>query len=840
MNIVPMLLGAFSVVASEHRIPVSIRMEDEWHRQYVALNHDLARRDFFEGIQEQAFRSEALIFDADRDPADVVLRRTFALLEDLEQSNPAISFDEYFNAWQHLDAARLTIEVDNIAVRYHLYLEACRLRRQIAFSNPILDFDDVVFIKRHRALYDHMVDQYAGIAATPGGGLFVLENAFGANPHIRDVLADAVVERGRLRGERLCGGPSTPPELHYDGLGTRHGNDTGGSFLSPHLSYDARYILFAYVENRGDQQIRHHTNHPEQGYWHEGRCYHIFRVNVDGSGLEQITDGNWNDFDPVLMPSGRIVFNSERRGGYLRCGRVCPVFTLFDMAPDGSDIRRISFNESNEWHPSVSHDGMIMFTRWDYVDRHGVVAHHPWVITPDGRDPRAIHGNYSQRYDRADMQLDIRAIPNSRKYVATAAPHHGQAFGSLIVFDPRVPDDDKMAPVRRLTPEAPFPESEGAIDAQTFGQATPLSENYYLAVYDAAMEVPGIEVPKGHYGLYLLDSFGNRELLYRDVEIGSHNPLPLRPRPVPPVIPEQSQRIAENEEPEAIVGVVDVYDSLMPWPEGTKIDALRVYQIFPLSVASDLVPHNTGIQIPQGADSINLARAVLGTVPVESDGSAYFKIPALRTVYFQALDSDGLAVTSMRSATQFQPGEQAMCQGCHEPRHNAPPPVAFPMAMQRPPSVLEPDVDGSNPFSYPRLVQPVLEQNCVACHQENADTAPPLDSSLATYPGGNWMNRDTVYYQSYISLAPEFGFYDYGGTGFDDPKWYRTTPGEFGARASRLYAMLQAGHHDVELSDEDMHRIVLWLDSVSLFYGVYEKEGGEAQLRGEIAYPTLK
>ena len=101
------------------------------------------------------------------------------------------------------------------------------------------------------------------------------------------------------------------------------------------------------------------------------------------------------------------------------------------------------------------------------------------------------------------------------------------------------------------------------------------------------------------------------------------------------------------------------------------------------------------------------------------------------------------------------------------------------------------------------------------------------------------MDTTTTYFRSYVSLAPNYGFYDYGGTGWDDPAWYRTVPGKFGARASRLYNMLKEGHHDVELSQEDLHRIVLWLDSVSLFYGVYEKEGGEAQLRGEIVQPTL-
>jgi len=551
-----------------------------------------------------------------------------------------------------------------------------------------------------------------------------------------------------------------------------------------------------------------------------------------------LADGSFNDFDPCFMPSGRIALISERRGGYLRCGRVCPTYTLFDVAGDGSDVRCLSYHETNEWHPSVAHNGMIVWTRWDYIDRHGVIAHMPWITTPDGRDPRVIHGNFAIRSKRPDMEVDIRAIPESQRFVATAAPHHGQSFGSLVVFDPTAEDDDAMNPVKRVTPDVGFPESQGG--SRSYGQAWPLSEDYYLCVY-APREVGAIE-SRGIFGVYLVDAFGNKELIYRDPDIACHNPIPLRPRPVPPVLPEQSQRVAADGPAEATVAVLNVYSTLKPWPKQTRIKALRVYQVLPLSIASARVSHATGMQIPQATDSINLARAVLGTVPVEEDGSAHFTAPARKELYFQALDQQGLAVTSMRSGTHLQPGERMVCQGCHEPRHRTPAAAAdaIPLAMRREPSRLEPDVDGTNPFSYPRLVQPVLQRHCVKCHAEKADEAPPLDSRVVRTARGSYMNPVTEYYVSYLSLAPQYGFYDYGGTSFNDPKWYRTTPGEFGARASKLYELLQKGHYDVKLPPEDMHRLTVWLDSCSLFYGVYEKEGGRAQLRGEIAEPTLE
>jgi hypothetical protein len=346
-------------------------------------------------------------------------------------------------------------------------------------------------------------------------------------------------------------------------------------------------------------------------------------------------------------------------------------------------------------------------------------------------------------------------------------------------------------------------------------------------------------VGKGIYGIYLVDSFGNKELIYRDPEIGCHNPMPLAPRRKPPVIPDASVQVAANEPAEGTMAVIDVYQSLKPWPAGTKIKALRVYQVLPQPLGSVALPHTTGIQIPFSL-SVNVARKILGTVPVESDGSAYFTVPARKELFFQALDENGLAVQSMRSATHVQPGEKTTCQGCHEPKSHTP--VATKgnaLAMQRPPSRIQPDVDGTNPFSYPRLVQPVLNKNCVPCHQKNPDKAPRLDDGLVEIKQKRWYT-DGTFFASYVSLAEKYGFYDYGGHNWDDERTYRTIPGEFGARASKLYPMLVKGHHDVKLSPEELHRIAVWLDSTSPFYGVYEKEGGLAQLRGEIPKPTLE
>jgi len=676
-------------------------------------------------------------------------------------------------------------------VRRGLYLDARRLLRRIAFCNPLLaEIDKLLFIKRHDSGgVFHMCDQYYGCNARPGGGLFVLHDPFSENPKLVNLLENSVVEKGRLKGQKL----------------------DSGAFLSPEVSFDGETILFAYSECQAKQTYQ----------WAPEYSHHIFKVNADGSGLVQLTDGPADDFDPCFLPGGRIVFISERRGGYLRCGRHCPVYTMFSMEPDGSDIICISFHETHEWHPSVNNEGMIVYSRWDYVDRDTNIAHHIWTCYPDGRDPRSFHGNYPlRRESRPWMEMSIRAIPGSHKYVATTGAHHGNAFGSLVLIDPRVEDDLAMSQLTRLTPDVPFPEAEGRPirNYMCYATAWPLSEDDYLCVYDRAAK---------NRGIYWIDRDGNRELIYRDPSISCLSPMPLQPRWMPPVIPDRTtqtakaKRAAGGERP-ATIAVANVYDSDFQWPEGTEITHLRVIQLLPKSTAP---PNQPRIGV---ANQTN-ARAVLGTVPVEADGSAYFEAPPGKPIYFQALDKTGMAVQSMRSVTYVHPGETLTCQGCHERKHRPPnSPETIPLALSRPPSKIRPDVDGSNPFNYPRLVQPVLDRHCVSCHQQRK--AIDLSGQIA----GNFT-------RSYHSLAAKYGFYFHVSNGSINTGVHggsRTIAGKFGARASALLKYMGEDHYGVKLPPEDFHRLTLWLDCNSEFLGAYENV--PAQLAGEIVKPSLE
>ena len=740
-----------------------------------------------------AYSSNSMPMAGDRDPVDVLLRRTTAELNEFNQGGLLDSLAEKITALQLRNAQ---ISVSSTSERLQLFRDVSDVSRKVAFANPLLRFKDIVFLKRQFATYNHMCDSYFGFNQVAGGGIYVLQNAFSDSPVLRDVLANAVCENGRFKGQKL----------------------NFGSFLSPSLSYDGKTIYFCHTETGGPYEV-----------WNEHTTFHIFKVNVDGTGLRQLTDGPINDLFPYPLPNGRIVFVSERRGGYGRChARPVPTYTLYSMNADGTDITLLSAHETNEWQPSVDNDGMVVYTRWDYVDRGDDQSHHPWITYPDGRDARAIQGVWKP-YGSASpyMEQDVRPIPGSHKYVSTAAPHHGQTFGSFVLIDPQVADDGMMSPLKVLTPEAQFPEATtGATTDWKFATAWALNERYYLCGYDPTCNT---------LALTLLDAkTGLKTVIYHDPNINCTHPVPLIPRPMPPIIPNRAASglplapgqtfdpsVYQNMPTNGTLAVMNVYDSTRPFPNGTVIKYLRIMEVLPKTTFDHVTPHLGYAQEKPG-------RRVLGTVPVESDGSAYFAVSADTPIFFQALDANQEAVQSMRSLTYVKPGESLTCVGCHEPKGTTPPSTAQPLAVRRAPSNITPDVDGSNPFSYPRLVQPVLNADCVACHQAQG----ALDLSA-----GNYTANFNYWYNSYLNLA-NFAFYygAYANDGYDTWNSPNSIPGQFGAKASRLYTeVLSTNHHGLQLTAEDKHRLTLWLDCNSDFFGADENTLAQAQ--GQIVQP---
>jgi hypothetical protein len=798
-------------------------LELEWRIQFEDLKLQMANWQKWQGmilpaphdLTAQTYRQEALVLPSDRDPIDVLVRRTAAVFGAVKRLGPKLDLSATEKTLAELQLRVHAVAITDKNARFALFAELCTVRRQIVLANPLLDFSDIVFCTRGSAP-GHCCDQYFGWGNEPGGRLCLLKNAFGPKPELRDLLAEATVSNGRLIGPKL----------------------NGGSLLSPALDFEAKTLLFAYA---GTSTF---ASQGERDRWSPERSYHIFKMHLDGTGLTQLTDGPWNDFDPCFLPNRRIAFISERRGGYGRCHpRPVPTYTLHSMNADGSNIVRLSHHETNEWNPSVNHDGMLIYTRWDYVDRWATIAHHPWITSPDGRDARSLHGNYPENPRwRPNMESHVRAIPGSALYLATATPHHDESEGSLVLLDFRVVDDNAMSQVKRITPEIGFPEADrGTAVSSKFSTAWPFSEDFYLACY-APGRIPSStfeEFPrKVPMGIYLVDSFGNRELIWRDAKLRCWNPIPVRQQSVPPLVPDQfvvkgtdqnQKKCDDQTTGESIVSVLGVYDSLKPWPKDRKVKTLRVVQLFPKSTPYADVPR-------VGYSAQMLARGVLGTVPVEEDGSAHFVMPAGKAVYFQVLDEQGIAIQSMMSAAYTHAGERLMCQGCHEPRHHAPPsPRTYPLALRRAPSRLAIDVEGTWPLSFARLIQPILDTKCVACHQQerNKNSATKaIDLSIAVVEGNysHWRgNSGPLFWtQGYANLG-KFGWRAGGKS---------STPGNVGTFKSRLFPILTKGHHDVKLTPEEWHRFSVWLDCGSPFFGAYEQLAEQAQ--GKLIRPLIE
>jgi hypothetical protein len=270
--------------------------------------------------------------------------------------------------------------------------------------------------------------------------------------------------------------------------------------------------------------------------------------------------------------------------------------------------------------------------------------------------------------------------------------------------------------------------------------------------------------------------------------------------------------------------LADVNWSVLPLPADRPIRSLRVFQVLPKSETHMANRPRIGYA---NAES---ARSLLGTVPVEQDGSAYFRAPAGIPLYFQAVDGAGRAVQGMRTLTYLQPGERRGCVGCHEPS-GAAPPRRMTLALGRRPSRLEPGPDGTQPISYPRLIQPVLDQSCVACHDGSPGEG-RSDLALTGEVAGQFT-------RSYEGLRPFVRVYEWSGNSIHQTV---TIPGRMPADESPLTAILDdETHRGIDFTAIDRQRLYLWLDANAPFYGTYSQREQLAQQQGEVvAVPELQ
>jgi hypothetical protein len=533
--------------------------------------------------------------------------------------------------------------------------------------------------------------------------------------------------------------------------------------------------------------------------------YHIWEIGVDGRGLRQITSApGVSDFDPLYMPDESIVFSSTREPKYNMCSRDHGA-NLFCMEADGANIHQIGKNNLFDNQPSLMPDGRILYARWEYVDRNFGDAHGLWTVNPDGTNQALYWKNNTAS---PGAVFSARMIPGTFQTICVFGPHHDHLWGAMAIIDRRRGMEGRD-PVLRTWPAkaielvrtgGPFACDVFSGVRPRYADPYPLSDKYFLCSRTVGQDGP--------MGICLVDVFGNEILLHAEGP-GCFDPMPLGPRPRPPVLPGRR----DFEDREGRFYVADVYRGthMKGVPRGA-VKALRV-------VESPEKRHwSAGAWFGQGytAPAMNWHslenKGILGTVPVEDDGSAYFSVPAEKFVYFQLLDENGMMIQSMRSGAVVHSGEQATCVGCHDERRRAPPPSSpVSLALRRGPSTLRGWHGPPREFGFLAEVQPVFNRHCVGCHDYGKEPGKRLN--LAP-------DRTLTFNTAYTELWRK-GYIKCVGAGPAEVQEAYS----WGSHPSKLIQELRnpqvPQHKDLHLGPEDLERIITWVDLNGVYYPTY-------------------
>ena len=769
----------------------SFRQESDWVRQAVAQGIHRNSSKLAGSIGEMVQRAERMQADWTTDAA---------------MSNSVAFVAEHLGqlrALQDRCASRITAAPEDMDGHRRLWLEARRHLRSIVLANPAVDFDQLVFVKQFAPHTVRNITRSYSWKHKPGGDICVLSG----------LKADSAV-RGVLHSQL--------------GPGYVWGLD---------LWWDANRVVFSYA-----QQPNWPPEVDTANYSIEGRNVfqlrkqhepiHLFEASLDGSPPRQLTDDPyWSDFEPTYCANGDIVFASDRCGRAAECGNDTYDHTnpnLYILSADGSRLRQWTDSKDIDRYPHSLDDGRIAYTHWEYQERHFMEVHAPWTARPDGTMADALFKHHM----RAPCGLrDTRSIPNSNKLVAIATGHHAFAYGPVVVFNP-AKGMNSDAGLRIVTPGVKPQEGQtggrpvdggGVADRGGFYQ-TPwaLSEDCFLVSYSYAR--PNCTAPAGAdsngFGIYLIDAYGNRELIHRDPLLSCTFPIPLRKRPRPPMV--HDVRSQPNQD--AMCYVADVYHGMDGVPRGT-IRYLRISQHvgWPFDAERgqmDYISGNAGSRRIE-YQSWSPVR-VIGTVPVESDGSASFTVPADTAVYFQALDERHMEIRRMRSVVSLKAGEVRGCTGCHESKAWTPyAQRALPKALQREPDRPTPPPWGSERLlGYEWLVQPILDRHCVRCHSQE-DPNGGFDLTATRAADGLYQSFRTMFGRLpgqkeagrlLVSCSNRFSNADV------------STPKQFGSHKSPLVRVLldDSLHRDeVKLSDREWISLVTWVDANAPYHDAF-------------------
>ncbi len=543
--------------------------------------------------------------------------------------------------------------------------------------------------------------------------------------------------------------------------------DPRGGVRDPQVHYDGGKVLFAYRKGGTENYLLH-------------------EINLDGSGLRQITSGEYDDFEPSYLPNGDIVFVSSRCKRWVNCW-LTQVAVLHRCGPNGENVHPISSNNEQDNTPWPLPDGRILYTRWEYVDRSQVNFHHLWVANPDGTGQMIWYGNLHPGI----TMIDAKPIPGSDKVVASFSPGHGQRehAGAVTVVDPKS-GPDALASAKRIS------------KSDQFRDPWAFNEQAFMAALGPA--------------LVLLDDNGRMQEIYRlpktdiaaEMELSEPRPVVTRPRET--VIPDRVNPAA----PTGSLVLADIYEGRnMQGVKRGDIRKLLVLETLPMPI------HYTGGMDPLSYGGTFTLERIVGTVPVETDGSAYLELPAERSFFFVALDENDFSVKRMQSFLTVQPGETTSCIGCHEQRTRTPSSstaLQTAQALHRPPSRIEPIAGVPDVLDFPRDIQPILDALCVNCHgYKKTEAGGPRAGRLVL--SGDW---GPMFSHSYYMLTIAGLFKD----GRNEPR-SNYDPRTLGSSASRLLKMLDGSHYEVRATSDQKRMLRLWIETGAAYPGTYAALG---------------
>ena len=638
-----------------------------------------------------------------------------------------------------------------------------------------------------------------------------------------EAISDAHAERTfPVVGSSLCMAEYDPSGLWKE---TTLLETKEGCFRDVDVSPDAKRILYSF-----------------KGSIH-GDDFHLYEMDLATRKVRQLTSGKGvADYEGCYLPDGCILFNSTRCMQIVDCWWT-EVSNLYRCEADGSNITRITFDQVHDNYPTLTWDGRILYTRWEYNDRSQMFPQPLLSMNVDGTGQRAYYGGNSWF---PTTLIHARAVPGSPLFFGICTGHHSLQPGELMRFDPREGREEaegawQLEPLRRAKARKVDADGQhGRVAAYPY----PVDEgNVVLSFLPQGWRRDGHGHPRyrdhlAPFALYWTDVNGARELLVAQKgKVPCGRPVPIRARD----LPRRPSKMPDESAMTGVVAVSDVYEgeSMKNVPRGT-VKSMRVVSIDyrPAGIGhnGNAGPGGGGLSCtpPALGNGTWGVKRVLGEVPVAKDGSVAVEVPARTPVYFMLLDKHGRMVQSMRSWTTLQPGETASCVGCHEPLNQAPDfKRGAAVAGRRPVASLKLPPRG---FSFRKDVQPILDRRCVSCHDPDKTAGIPdfRDIPVADARSKRQWSR------AYLSLTRARMIGEAGNDTMhwtanpDNPagyvNWIHSAsaptplpPLANGSLVSRLFTERLDKGHARGITDEEKRTLACWIDLGVPFCGDYEE-----------------